>query len=119
MSEAVVRVVSNRKVLKEASYAGNIGIMELIKFKSKASPDQKKKFDDHVKNKRHKEAWDLVQHVTGVKLHKSVNEEKKSPHPDILPPAGAGNDGTDTLVKTYMNDTPGQGKIKSFKNYKK
>lgn len=116
MTKAVVRVVSNRKVLKEAAYEGNIGIMELIKFKSKASPDQKKKFDDHVKNKRHKEAWKMVQDVTGVKLHKSVHEEIK---PDILPPAGAGNDGTDTLVKTYMNDTPGQGKVKSFKDYKK
>lgn len=116
MSEAVVRVVSNRKVLKEAAYAGNIGIMELIKFKQKASAEQKKKFDDHVKNKKHKEAWELVQHVTGVKLHKSVHEEIK---PDILPPSGAGNDGTDTLVKTYMNDTPGQGKLKSFKDYRK
>ena len=116
MTKAVVRVVSNQKKLKEAAYAGNIGIMELIKFKQKASEEQKKKFNDHVKNKNDKEAWKLVQHVTGVKLHKSVHEEVK---PDILPPAGAGNDGTDKLVKTYMNDTPGQGKIKSFKNYKK
>lgn len=116
MSEAVIRVVSNRKILKEASYAGNIGIMELVKFKQKANEQQKKQFNDHVKNKKHKEAWKLVQHVTGVKLHKSVYEEIK---PDILPPAGAGNDGTDTLVKNYMNDTPGQGKLKSFKDYKK
>ena len=46
MSNAVIRVVSNRKILKEAAYAGNIGIMELIKFKSNATPEQKKKFDD-------------------------------------------------------------------------
>ena len=116
MSEAVIRVVSNRKILKEAAYAGNIGIMELIKFKQKANEQQKKQFNDHVKNKKHKEAWDLVQHVTGVKLHKSVHEEIK---PDILPPSGAGNDGTDTLVKNYVKDTPGQGKLKSFKEYKK
>ena len=115
MSNAVVRVVSNRKILKEAAYAGNIGIMELVKFKQKANDKEKKEFDDHLKNKRHKEAWETVQRVTGVKLHKSVHEEIK---PDILPPAGAGNDGTNTLVKTYMNDTPGQGKIKSFKDYK-
>ena len=38
--------------------------------------------------------------------------------PDILPKAGAGQDGTDTLVNTYKNDTPGQGrKIKRFKDY--
>ena len=115
MSEAVIRVVSNRKILKEAAYAGNIGIMELIKFKSNATPEQKKKFDDHVKNKKHKDAWKLVQSVTGVKLHKSVTEQKTNP--DILPVSGAGQDGTDTLVNNYKNDTPGQG-LKSFKDYK-
>lgn len=99
--------------LCEAAYAGNIGIMELIKFKQKATPEQKKKFDDHVKNKRNKHAWKMVQDVTGVKLHKSVNEQIK---PDILPKAGAGQDGTETLVKSYMRDTPGQD-IKKFKEY--
>lgn len=93
--------------LAEAAYAGNIGIMELIKFKQKATPEQKKTFDDHMKNKRHKEVWDLVQHVTGVKLHKSVHEAKNV-KPDILPVSGAGQDGTDILVKNYKRDTPGQ-----------
>ncbi len=37
--------------------------------------------------------------------------------PDILPKAGAGQEGTDTLVNNYKNDTPGQG-LKSFKDYK-
>lgn len=59
--------------LDEASYAGNIGIMELIKFKKTANSVQKKEFEDHIKNKRHKHAWDIVQKVTGVKLHKSVH----------------------------------------------
>ena len=117
MSNAVVRVVSNRKILKEAAYAGNIGIMELIKFKSNATPEQKKKFDDHVKNKKHKDAWKLVQSVTGVKLHKSVTEQKKSPNADILSVSGAGQEGTDTMANNYKNDTPGQG-LKSFKDYK-
>ncbi len=94
--------------INEAAYAGNIGIMELIKFKQKANEKEKKEFDDHLKNKRHKDAWETVQRVTGVKLHKSVYEEKKSPHPDILPVAGAGQWGTDTLVKKYKKDTPGQ-----------
>ena len=57
---------------------------------------------------RSREAWDLVQKVTGVKLHKSVSEEKKSPHPDILPVAGAGQWGTKHLVNKYKKDTPGQ-----------
>jgi len=94
--------------INEAAYAGNIGIMELIKFKQKANDKEKKEFDDHLKNKRHKDAWETVQRVTGVKLHKSVSEEKKSPHPDILPVAGAGQWGTDNLVKKYKKDTPGQ-----------
>ena len=34
------------------------------------------------------------------------------------PVSGAGQDGTDTLVRTYINDTPGQG-LKSFKDYRK
>jgi len=49
---------------------------------------------------------------------RNLTEEKKSPHPDILPVSGAGQDGTDTLVNTYKNDTPGQG-LKSFKDYRK
>ena len=45
----------------------------------------------------------------------SLNEEVK---PDILPKSGAGAWGTDTLVKSYMRDTPGQ-KYKKFKEYVK
>lgn len=49
---------------------------------------------------------------------KNLTEEKKSPNPDILPVSGAGQDGTTTLVNTYINDTPGQS-LKSFKDYRK
>jgi hypothetical protein len=94
--------------INEASYDGNIGIMELIKFKQKATPEQKKKFDEYLAQKKSKEVWELVQKVTGVQLHKSVHEEKKVPDADILPVAGAGQDGTNTLVKKYKKDTPGQ-----------
>lgn len=104
----------NEQVM-EAAYSGNIGVMELVKFHQKATPEQKKKFNTHVQNKQHKDAWKVVQSVTGVKLHKSVHEEVK---PDILPKSGAGAWGTDTLVNTYKNDTPGQGKkIKRFKEF--
>ena len=43
-------------------------------------------------------------------LHNSVKEakEKKSPNPDILPVAGAGQWGTNTLTNKYKKDTPGQ-----------
>lgn len=48
-----------------------------------------------------------------LKYLKKVNEEIK---PDILPKAGAGQDGTVELAKTYMKDTPGQN-FKKFKDY--
>lgn len=50
------------------------------------------------------------------KLVAMLGEEVKS---DILPKAGAGQDGTDTLVQSYVKDTPGQvnPKIKKFKDY--
>lgn len=115
MSRTAIKVAAKNKLLKEAAYAGNIGIMELIKFKSKATPEQKKKFEELLSKKKNKEVWQLVQDVTGVKLHKSVNEEVK---PDILPKSGAGQWGTDELVNTYKNDTPGQG-LKKFKDFRK
>ena len=97
----------------EASYVGNLGAMELVKFHQKASKEQKDKLKQHIQNKEHQKMRDLIMNVTGVKLHKSVHEEIK---PDILPKAGAGQDGTDTLVKSYMRDTPGQ-KYKKFSEY--
>ncbi len=50
---------------------------------------------------------------------KSLTEQKKSPNADILSVSGAGQDGTNTLVDTYKRDTPGQGKLKSFKQHTK
>lgn len=105
--------------LAEAAYAGNIGVMELVKFYDKATDSDKATMKKLIAQKNNREAWKLVQRVTGVKLHKSINEEKKSPNPDILPKSGAGQDGTDTLVKSYQRDTPGQSKIIGFKKYNK
>jgi hypothetical protein len=50
---------------------------------------------------------------------KNLTEQKKSPNADILSVSGAGQDGTNTLVNTYKRDTPGQGKLKSFKQHTK
>jgi hypothetical protein len=112
---AVIKITKQKKQLVEAAYAGNIGIMELIKFKTIASQEQKNKLESLIKKKDPKAVWELVQTVTGVKLHKSV-QESKNIKPDILPKSGAGQDGTDTLVKTYKKDTPGQN-VKKFKEY--
>lgn len=103
--------------VEEAAYVGNIGAMEVFKFHQMATKKQKEKLQQHIQNKDAKGAWKHIQNVTGIKLHKSVNEEKKSPHPDILPVAGAGQWGTDTLVNNYKRNTPGQ--LKSFKEYNK
>ena len=96
------------KKINEAAYDGNLGFMELVKFHSKATPQQKKELSSHIKNKKHKEFRDLIHNVTGVKLHKSVNEE-----------GGAGKEGTTKLVKRYKKDTPGQCPVclTKFKNY--
>ena len=188
MTEAIRRITKSRilkEQITEAGYVGNIGIMELVKFQQKASQKQKDMLQSFIKKKKNKEAWNLVQDVTGVKLHKSVTEQvyrgdwvrhpenqwnigqiqsidndqalvtwkkidkrkkavssthhvkdlqharrefsqlkqpthhKESVSPDILPKAGAGQDGTNTLTNTYKSDTPGQGKLKSFKQYTK
>lgn len=55
--------------LPEASYSGNIGIMELVKFYRIATESQKVQMKELIANGSTKEAWDLLQQVTGVKLH--------------------------------------------------
>ena len=64
-----------REELNEASYPGNLGVMELVKFKRTASVKDKQALADHIKNKRHKEARELIDKVTGSKLHPIVQEE--------------------------------------------
>ena len=65
------------KKMNEASYPGNIGAMELYNFHSKATSDQKQQLKNLIRDKRHKDFRNLIHKVTGVKLHKSVNEERK------------------------------------------
>jgi Txe/YoeB family toxin of Txe-Axe toxin-antitoxin module len=60
------------EILQEASYAGNIGIMELVKFYKQADPKTIAKVKDLIASKKNKEAWDIIQKVTGVTLHKSA-----------------------------------------------
>jgi hypothetical protein len=98
--------MTNKKI-EEAAYAGNIGVMELVKFHNIATSDQKKQLRSHLDNKKKHDAWKLIQHVTGTKLHKSVSEEY-----------GAGEDGTEKLVRKYLADTPGQTSA-VIKRYKK
>lgn len=55
--------------LSEASYEGNIGMMEMFKFYQVATPEQKIQMKQLIFDKKMDEAWELLQQVTGVKLH--------------------------------------------------
>jgi hypothetical protein len=59
---------SSMKKIQEAAYTGNIGMMEVMKFHQKATPEQKKQFKSHMANNKHGDAWKLIQDVSGVKL---------------------------------------------------
>lgn len=69
------------KDLKEASYPGNIGAMEVMKFYQQASDDQRNEFDDLVKQKDYQNARELIQQVTNTRLHPMGSN-------DILPVTG-------------------------------
>jgi hypothetical protein len=69
--------------LDEAAYEGNIGAMEMMKFFQKASPEQKKELKALIADKKKKEAWQMVQQVTGVKLvGKEFREEYEDEYGD-------------------------------------
>jgi len=99
------------KTINESAYAGNIGFMELVKFHKKASQEQKKMLQSHIQNKKHKEFRDLIKQVTGVELHKTVNEKQ-----EFVSKAGAGEWGRPELTRNYIKGTPGQN-VKRFKKY--
>jgi predicted chitinase len=52
----------------EASYPGNLGAMELVKFFQKAGPEEKKILQQLINKKDYKRAWAMIQGLTGVKL---------------------------------------------------
>jgi pterin-4a-carbinolamine dehydratase len=52
----------------EASYEGNIGIMELMKFFSTAPSELVAQVKQLIKQKKDKEVWKIVQQYTGTKL---------------------------------------------------
>ena len=83
--------------MQEASYAGNIGMMEVMKFHQKATPEQKKEFKSHMANNKHGDAWKLIQQVSGVKLvgkefeseDKYINDKNGKPRIFMLRRAAA------------------------------
>jgi len=57
------------KDLKEASYPGNIGAMEVMKFYQQASNEQRGMLDQLLQQKDYENAWELIQQVTDTRLH--------------------------------------------------
>ena len=55
--------------LDEARYPGNLGMMEMFKFYQVATDEQKREMKHLMKLEKTDEAWELLQKVTGVKLH--------------------------------------------------
>lgn len=75
-----IHMGTKEQQVSEASYRGNIGVMELAKFHSTAKPADKEKFTELMKKKASAKSdeeqrqmasqiWDHVQKVTGTKLH--------------------------------------------------
>jgi hypothetical protein len=58
-----------KPILNELSYPSNIGMMEMFKFYQTASGEQKAEMKTLLAAKDFKKAWELLQQVTGVKLH--------------------------------------------------
>lgn len=54
--------------LREASYQGNIGFEEMIKFYQDASPSQIRHLENLIDDDKEREAWRYLQQVTDVEL---------------------------------------------------
>lgn len=55
-------------VLLEAPYKGNIGMMEMFKFFSHATAEEKNRMKKLLDAKKFDEAWEFLQEVTGMQL---------------------------------------------------
>ena len=56
------------QIIQEIAYTRNIGFAEVYKFFQVATPEQKTEFDKLVGEDKIREAWELVQKVTGTQL---------------------------------------------------
>lgn len=55
-------------ILVEASYTGNLGMMEMFKFYQIATPDEKAKMKSLLSSGKQEEAWAFLQKVTDTEL---------------------------------------------------
>ena len=64
-----------KDILTEAVYPGNVGAMEVYKFYKTASEDQKQDFEELLDRKEYNDAWEMVQDITSVRLHRPDNTQ--------------------------------------------
>jgi hypothetical protein len=83
----------------EASYEGNIGIMELMKFFQTAPKDLVAQVKELINQKRDKEVWRIVQKYTGTKLKGKEFESEEIVDEDIT--RVTFNDGSKKFLRTY------------------
>lgn len=62
----------SKKKVSEAVYAGNIGIMELVKFYNTAPEDIASKVKKLIAAGKQSDAWAIIEKYLGIKMHKSV-----------------------------------------------
>lgn len=62
----------------EASYPGNLGMMEMIKFFQIATPELKNLMKKLIAEKKNDEAWELLQKVLNVKLYEVDVDEAEN-----------------------------------------
>lgn len=61
-------------ILSEASYVGNIGMMEMFKFFQRATPGEKARMKALLSSGNQDDAWKFLQKITGVKLQEQRSE---------------------------------------------
>lgn len=64
----VARIKEDSLDLKEASYPGNIGFSEMMKFYKIATPDQVSEMEDLLKRGDFKRAWKLLEKVAKTRM---------------------------------------------------
>jgi len=96
-----------KEMLKELSYEGNLGAMEIFKFYDVASPGQIKDLDRLMKQKKWKPAWRLIQKVTKVNL---FGKEFEATIKQTKPAPGETKGG-----RKKMNPKPAAGKTDAGK----
>ena len=122
--DEVVYLLRPNTVTTEATYPGNIGMMEVSKFFNIATPEEKIKFKQLKDAGETSKAWRLIQQVIGVKLQgnefaeqlveKDVDENfadgkvKGKSRPGRVKRAGASCDGSVTSLRKRAKNASGE-----------